>query len=451
MKRIIVLVFVAVLSTANYLSAQRYDGVIDRTVAVIGNSVIMLSDVEREAAMWNQMGLGSGESVRCEVLDSMMRHKLYYTQAVLDSLTVNENMVDAMVEDRVLQLFGRFASEEDAEAYFGMSLPEFSRYMREMMMEANLTQEMQQSIIRTVPEVTPKEVKDYYKRIPEEDLPMISTQYRFSQIVLYPDVEKAELAVRERLLEFRKRILDGYKFSLLATMYSECPSSRQGGELGMTSKEMFWPEFSDAAMSLKVGQVSPIVKSPDGFHLIQMIAKDKDKFNARHILLKPKYTVEDMQVAFAKLDSIKTAILTDSITFEQAARIHSEDPASRTNGGVVASPQSGSSYFEKEFLKPADYAVLKDMKVGEISRPIESVDDEMGSGNLVYKILRLDAVIEAHPASYEQDFNKLIDMAQNTKNRKALDEFIRQKQKATYIVIDPLFDQCDFKRRGWGE
>ncbi len=451
MKRIFVLVMAVALMAAESLTAQRYDNVIDRTVAVVGNSVIMLSDVEREAEMWTRYGLGSGEKVRCEVLDSMMRHKLYYTQASLDSLTVNQNMVDAAVEERMNYFLSNFQSEEELEAYFGKSLPDLRSYLREMMIEQNMTQEMQRTITDAVPEVTPKDVRDYYKSIPKEDLPMISTQYRFSQIVLYPDVKKAEMEVRERLLEFRKRILDGYKFSLLATMYSECESSRRGGELGMAPKDVFWPEFSDAAMALKVGQVSPIVQSPDGFHLIQLIAKDKDKFNARHILLKPKYTAEDAQVAFTRLDSIKTAILADSITFEQAAKIYSEDPASRTNGGVVASPQSGSSYFEKEYLKPADYAVLKNMKVGEISRPIESLDNEGRNGNLVYKIVRLDEIIEAHPATYEQDFNRLIDMAQYHKNKAALDEFIKEKQKSTYIVIDPLFEHCDFKRRGWGE
>ncbi len=451
MKRISILIFVAVVLTAQTLVAQKYDNVIDKTVAVVGNSVIMLSEVEENAKIWSQYGLGSGESVRCEILDSIINNKIYYTQAMLDSLKVNENMVDAAVEDRMNYYFSYFGSEEATEKYFGKSTSQMRKDMRKMMVEQNLAQEMQRTITSAVPEVTPKEVKAYYHSIPKEDLPMISTQYRFSQIVLYPDVEKAELAVRERLLEFRKRILDGYRFSLLATMYSECESSSRGGELGMAPRDVFWPEFSDAAMSLKVGQVSPIVKTPDGFHLIQMIAKEKDKFNVRHILLKPRYTVEDQIAAFGRLDSIKNSILADSISFEQAAKIYSEDAASRTNGGVVANPQSGSSYFEKEYLKPADYAVLKNMKVGEISKPIESVDNEGRSGNLIYKIIRLDEIIEAHPATYEQDFNRLIDMAQSQKNRKALNDFLEEKRKTTYIVIDPLFEHCDFKRKEWGE
>ncbi len=451
MKRIGLLAIVLILLAGWNLSAQRYDNVIDKTVAVVGNSVIMLSEIEENARMWAQSGLGSGESARCEILDSIMSYKLYYTQALLDSLTVNETSMDATVESRLNYYYGYFGSVEATEAYFGKSAAQMRSEMRQMMIEQSLAQEMQQEIIGTVPEVTPKDVKEYYKSIPKEDLPMIPTQYRFSQIVLYPDVESAEMEVRERLLEFRKRILDGYKFSLLATMYSECESAVRGGELGMASKDVFWPEFSDAAMSLKVGQVSPIIKTPDGFHLIQLIEKDKDKFNARHILLKPRYTAEDQSTAFGRLDSIRNAILADSIAFEQAAKIYSEDPASRTNGGMVANPMTGSSYFEKELLKPADYAVLKDMKVGEISRPIESLDNEGRNGNLIYKIIRLDEVVPAHAATYEQDFNRLIDMAQNHKNRKALNKFLEEKKKTTYIVIDPLFEKCDFKRRGWGE
>ncbi len=451
MKRIGLLIIALALFAGGDLSAQRYDNVIDRTVAVVGNSVIMLSEIEENARMWAQSGLGSGENARCEILDSIMSYKLYYTQALLDSLTVNQTAVESTVDSRLNYYYGYFGSVEATEAYFGKSEAQMRKEMYQMLLEQTLAQEMQQEITRTVPEVTPKDVREYYRSIDKENLPMIPTQYKFSQIVLYPDVERAELEVRERLLEFRKRILDGYKFSLLATMYSECESAVRGGELGMASKDLFWPEFSDAAMALKVGQVSPIVETPDGFHLIQLIEKDKDKFNARHILLKPRYTVEDQIEAFTRLDSIKTAILTDSIAFEQAAKIHSEDPASRTNGGLVANPMTGSSYFEKELLKPADYAVLKDMKVGDISRPIESLDNEGRNGNLIYKIVRLDEVIPAHRATYEQDFNRLIDMAQNHKNRMALNKFLEEKKKTTYIVIDPLFEQCDFRRRGWGE
>ena len=174
-------------------------------------------------------------------------------------------------------------------------------------------------------------------------------------------------------------------------------------------------------------------------------------FNARHILLRPRYTIEDRDSAFIRLDSIRNAVLADSLTFEQAARKFSEDPVTRTNGGVVSDPATGAPFFEVDRLKPAEYAVLKDMKEGEISRPVESTDNEgrEGRGNTVYKILRLDRIRPAHTASFSEDFNILLDMATNQKAVNAIEQFIKEKQATTYIVIDPLFQHCVFQREGW--
>ena len=217
----------------------------------------------------------------------------------------------------------------------------------------------------------------------------------------------------------------------------------------MANKTIYWPAFSNAAMALKINQVSPIIETPDGFHIIQMIEKEGDMFNARHILIKPEYTSNDRIKSFARLDSVKTLIVDDSVmTFEQAAWAISEDFKTRTNGGVMVDENTGSAVFEKDQLKPNDYNILKDMKVGEISDPFESVDNE-GRGNTIYKIIKLDEIIPSHVASYETDYNSLVDMANNKNANTAIDKFIAEKQKSTYIVIDPLFSTCEFSRDGW--
>ena len=319
-------------------------------------------------------------------------------------------------------------------------------------MEQNLVQEMQRTVAGSITEVTPKEVQQYYRNTPKDSLPVIPTQYQYSQIVLYPDVEKANMAVRERLLEFRQRILDGEKFSLLATLYSEDPgSAMRGGELGMSSRSIFWPAFSDAAMALKEGQVSPIVETPDGFHLIQLIAKNGDMFNARHILLRPRYTAEDRDSAFTRLDSMRNVVLEDSLTFQQAAWRFSQDFKSRTNGGLVADPNTGAPFFEVDQLKPQDYAAVQNLEPGQISEPIESLDNEGRSGNVVYKIVRLDKVIPAHTATFESDYNDLLSLVEITKQNEAINKFIDDKIQTSYIIIDPLFGDCDFNRKGWSE
>lgn len=430
-------------------AAQKYDNVIDRTVVLIGNSMIMLSQVESEAIMMQFNGYVSDRDLRCEVLENMMVSKLFYTQAMLDSLAVNPNMVSAAVEDRMNNIMTRLGGEKQMEEYFGKSVHKLRQEWTKLFTEQNLVQEMQREVAGKVTEATPREVERFYRNTPKDSLPIVPTQYKISQIALYPNTERAKLAAKERLLELRERILNGERFSFLATMYSEDPgSAMKGGELGMSSRSIFWPVFSDAAMALKPDQVSSIVETPDGFHLIQLIEKQGDMFNARHILIKPKYTDQDRDSAFAKLDSLRTVILADSIKFDMAARIHSQDQKSRTNGGLVSDQYTGSSFFEVDQMKPADYNAVKDLKPGEISAPIESVDDE-GRGNTIYKIIRLEEVRPSHVANYEDDFNVLVDVAQNKKTVDAVEKFIKEKQATTYIVIDPLFRKCAFKREGW--
>lgn len=450
MKTRTILAFLVIVSAPFAgLRAQVYEGVIDKTVALVGNSMIQLSQIESEVEMMQFQGYVSDRDLRCEVLENMLISKLFYTQAQLDSLTVNQDMVNAALNERVSGILSQLGGVEETEKYFGKPLHRLRQEWHDMFVEQNLVQEMQRTVAGGISEVTPKDVQQYYRSIPKDSLPMIPAQYQYSQIVLYPDVERANMAVRERLLEFRQRILDGEKFSLLATLYSEDGSAMRGGELGMSSKDIFWPSFSDAAMALKEGQVSSIVETPDGFHLIQMITKNGNMFNARHILLKPRYTAEDRDSAFTRLDSIRNVILEDSLTFQQAAWKFSEDPKSRTNGGLVADPDTGAPFFEVDRMKPADYKAIANMKEGEISRPFESVDDEGRSGHTVYKIVRLEKIKPAHPASFEEDFNVLLDIAANKKSMEAIENFIKEKQATTYIVIDPLFQKCDFIREGW--
>ena len=311
---------------------------------------------------------------------------------------------------------------------------------------------MQQEIAKKVQDLTPFDVQKYIDGVDPADLPMVPTKYQLSQICIYPDREAANLAVKERLLAIRERIINGEKFTTLARLYSQDPgSSRKGGELGMASKSIFWPAFSDAAMALKPGIVSQIVETPDGFHLIEVLEKKGDMFNARHILLKPEYTSEDRDKAFKTLDSLKTVLAKNEVSFELIAKFYSQDPATRTNGGQMSDPMSGSSYFEVDQLKPQDYAAIKNLKEGEISAPVESLDNEGRSGNTVYKIIKVDKILPAHTATFSQDYNQLLDQAKQQKSMEAINKFIEDKIRTTYIIIDPMFKDCDFEHDGWAE
>ena len=432
--------------------AQKYTGIVDRAAAVIGNELILVSDVESEVQMLRTKGYGSDRNVRCEVLEKMMEQKLFLIQSRIDSLTVNQDMVESNLSQQIDQIRTALGGDEQVEEYFHKPLYKLRSEWRKQFEDQSLIQQEQQEVVKQLPEVTPYDVKVFLDSTDENDLPVVPQMYQLSQICIYPDREAAAIAVKEKLLDIRERIINGEKFSTLARLYSEDPgSARKGGELGMASKSIFWPAFSDAAMSLKPGIISQIVETPDGFHLIEVLDKKGDMFNARHILLKPEYTAADREKAFARLDSLKTMIDTSEISFELAARYYSEDPATRTNGGQMADPNTGSSYFAIDELKPQDYAAIKDLKPGEISEPIESLDNEGRDGNLVYKIIRLDKIVPSHTATFERDYTELRNIVQQKKQVEALESFVDQKIGTTPIMIDPLFGDCDFKRSAWLE
>ena len=439
------------------LGAQKYKGgVADKTIAVVGGETILISDLESEVQQMRMNGASSDRDIRCEVLESMMEAKLFLMQARVDSLTVNNDVVSGNLSQRIDWFRTQLGGDEEVEKYFGKPLYKLRQEWQKALEEQSLTEQERYEIASKIAEVTPFDVQEYINATEPEDLPMVPAKYQLSQICIYPDRETAALAVKEKLLSLRERIMNGEKFSTLARIYSEDPgSARRGGELGMASKSIFWPAFSDAAMALRPGTISQIVETPDGFHIIEVIEKKGDMFNARHILIKPQYTNEDREKAFGRLDSLKTKIQSEEISFELAARFFSEDPATRTNGGQMADPSTGSSYFDIDQLKPADYAAIKDLKVGEISEPVESADNEgyqQGrSGNLVYKIIRVDKIIPAHTATFENDYTQSLEKVQQQKQRAAVNQVLDQTIKTTYMGIDPLFAECEFSREAWNE
>lgn len=439
------LIFVSVTA-----SAQKYMGVIDKTVAVVGNEMISISALEEEVQMARSQGQSSDATARCELLEDLLVSKLFLMQARLDSLTVNQDMVEGQLSQRIDQVRTALGGDQEAEQYFRKPMYKLRQEWRKQMEDMSLTQQAQQDIASKVPEMTPYDVKKYLDSANVDDLPVIPVKYQLSQVCLYPDREAANLAVKEKLISLRERILNGEKFSTLARIYSEDPgSARKGGELGMASKSIFWPAFSDAAMSLKPGTISQIVETPDGFHIIEVIEKKGDMFNARHILIKPQYTMEDQERAFARLDSIRTEINNQALSFDLAARFYSEDSATKTNGGQMADPNTGSSYFEIDQLKPQDYAAIQDLKEGEISEPIASLDNEGRSGNLIYKIVKVDKIIPSHVATFENDFTQLADQVRGGQQVKAIDSFIADKISTSKIYIDPLYQDCEFKYDGF--
>lgn len=426
------------------LSAQT---VIDQVVAVVGDEMIMLSDIEQEAMRQKMQGYTSEGDIKCEILEQLMIQKLLLDQAKIDSLTTNEIGVEREVEQRLRYFLSQMGNEAALEKYFNKAMYEIRSDLRDIIRQQQLTEQMRSKIVENV-KVTPSEISKLFKTIPSDSLPIIPEQYMLKQIMINPPAATdAKFLVKEKLLELRQRILNGERFSTLAVIYSEDRgSAAKGGELGFRSREELVKSFADAAFNLKEGQVSSIVESEYGFHIIQMIEKRDNQVNVRHILMKPTYTTEMTAAAQQKLDSIANLIKLDSLTFEGAALRFSEDKKTRLNGGIMVNPQSGTSLFQKDQLAPADYYVIKELKKGEMSRPFESRDEH---ANVVFKLVKIEDIIPSHKASLEQDYSIIQNLAKREKENEIFMKWLEKKKKQTFIRIDPSFRGCKFSSEGW--
>lgn len=429
------------------ISAIKAQNVIDQTVAVVGADKILLSDIEQEALRMKMQGASTDENLRCSILEEMLIHKMLLHHAKIDSITVTDYMVEGEMERRLKYFTNQVGSEAALEKYFNKNIYQIKDDLRELVRETQLTQQMRSKIVDNV-NVTPDDVKRFFKEIPKDSLPLIPEQYEYRQICLYPPASSdAKFMVREKLLELRERIIKGERFAPLAVAYSEDrASATKGGELGMRSREELVKAFADVAFNLKPGQVSNIVETEYGFHIIQLIEKRGDQVNVRHILMKPTFTSSMYLKAQNKLDSITVLIKSDSLTFIKAAQKFSEDKKSTMSGGLVINPQTGTSLFEKEHIQPAEFYTIKNLQPNVISEPFESRDQH---ANVVFKVVLVTRIIPAHKANLDDDYAIVQQMAKGAKEQEKFMEWVKQKQKTTYIRIDSELKNCDFEISGW--
>ncbi len=278
-------------------------------------------------------------------------------------------------------------------------------------------------------------------------MPYINAKVEVSEIALYPTTsDEAIFKVREKLLALRQRILDGENFATLAVLYSEGPSASRGGDIGWATKAELDPEYAKVAFSLKKGQVSKIVESSFGYHIIQLIERNGDRVHTRHILMKPEISDSSKINTKEKLDSIIQQIRLDSISFAHAAMRYSQDEETRMNGGQLVNPKTGDTQFELDQFNTQDMYVIKDLKVGEISKPYESTDDK---GKTVFKVVQLKSRIDPHRANLKEDYSMLKQLTEQHKHSEVVDNWITEKLKTTYVKIDDRYKNCNFHNKGW--
>lgn len=439
------LVLLLILSV-NLVSSQD-KMMIDRVVATVGDKIILQSDIENQVLQMFSQGYAPSD-ISCDVLNQLLIQKLLLTQAELDSIVVGAGRIDSELERRLMYFIRQVGSEKKLEEFYNKSIIEIKEDFRPLIEEQLKTQMMQSSLVSDI-DISPKVVQKFYKELPEDSIPMINTQYEINQILIYPSQnEDAKNEAREKLLSLRQRIIDGERFSTLAVLYSEDPgSARRGGELGFRSKDELDPEFAKAAFRLSDdGGISRIVESEYGFHIIQLIARESNQVNVRHILIIPKVDIEQKVVTKNKLDSISNLIKLDSLTFARAAFRFSEDKQSRLNEGLMVNPINASTKFTLDELPTNEYNIIKDLKIGEISEPFETKDE---NGKIAYKIVKIKTQVDSHRANLKDDYELIEQMALMVKQQEIVENWIREKKKKTYIHIDDSNIKCEFLKDGW--
>ena len=453
MKRNVVLCLLTLLSVQVF--AQKQSQVVDKIVAVVGKNVILQSDIEKQYMEYRLRGgaEGSYQSLHCEILESLLFQKLMLNQAEMDSLTIEDDVVDAEMTRRIGGYMAGFGSQEKMEAYFGKTLPEIKDELRPIIKDGMLQEQVMAKIMENVV-VTPSEVKSFYKSMPQDSIPMVSPEFEIAQIVKRPPVSIDEkLEVKDRLYQIRKRILEGESsFSTMAILYSEDPgSAKKGGELGFVGKGEFAPAFETAAFNLRDGEISEVVETELGFHIIQLIERRDDMVNCRHILLTAKVPIEALEKAKNELDSVVTLIHSGEMTFDEACRKFSDDET-KSNGGYISNPATAGNRISvtdmQELEQYPQYAEFKNLafvisrlEEGEISDPVPMNTKENQDA---YRIVMVKKKVEAHKANLTDDYNLIQSWALEQKKQQAREKWIREKANKAYIRIDENFADCEF-------
>ncbi len=433
---LVMLVNIPVLSNAQ-------EKLIDEVVGVIGSNVILFSDIETQYLQLKAQGnIMGGSQLRCQILESLLYQKLLLNQAELDSVEISDSRVESAMDARLRYFINQFGSQEKLEEFYQKSVLEIKEEMRELVRNEMKISEVQQKITENL-QVTPSDVKEYFSSLPPDSIPLIDVEYEIGQIVKNPPITVEELSRSyDKIKALRDRIIKGDNFSTLAILYSEDPGSAgKGGELGMFNRGTMYPEFEAAAFNLDhPGDVSEIIKTEAGYHIIQLIERKGEYINARHILIQPKVSPESMEMARTTLDSVAQLIISDSLTFDEAVMKYSDDP-NRISGGLIINPETNSTRFASDQLDPSLFFIVDKLDVGEISQPVRFLTDE---NKEAYRILYLKVRTEPHRANLQDDYDKLKNLARADKQDNLINDWIDEKIEDTYIKVNEKYAGCTF-------
>lgn len=434
------------------LSGSAQTNVVDEVIWVVGDDPILLSDVE-ETRISAEMDKMPFSNPYCEIPEQIAIQKLFLHQAELDSVEISESAIISFVDEKINLYLQTYGSRENVEMIARKPLSQFREQLRQQTREGEMVRTVQRNLTSNI-RVTPAEVRDYFKDMPEDSLPFVPTQVEVQIITYVPTVSRSEVErIEGQLREYARRVNSGESdFSTLAMLYSQdVASARQGGELDYSGKNAWVPEFSNVAFSLNdPKKVSKIVRTEYGFHIIQFVDRRGDKIKVRHILLKPEIEDSEYAKGMARLDSVAADIRDGKFTFDEAAAVLSDDKDTRNNHGLMVNKNEEtlelSSRFEMKDLPPDVARVVENMQVGEISPAFRLTSDR---GQEVCAIVRLKNRIEGHHANITEDYQIMKDVVWNKRSAEKIDQWIREKQKSTFVRINSDWRNCEFKYPGW--
>jgi len=437
--------YIAIALLGAFFNAQAQSKNLDKVVAVVGNNVILLSELNQQYAIYLNQGNPADERVRCMFLQQMLIQKLLKQQAEIDSIVVEESQVDDELDKRMRYQIQRMGGQERLEQFLRKSVLQYKDEMRPDVKEGLIAQKMQSKITENV-SVTPLEVKKYFDSYPKDSLPDIGSEVEVGEITLYPKLTKAEKQqAYDKLEELRNRIKNGEDFGFLAKSYSEDPgSASEGGDYGFIDRTTMVKEFTAWAFKLKAGEISPVFETEYGFHILQVLERRGEQVHVRHILIKPQTPPASLTRLKLKADTIYKDLIEKRYPFSFAASSYSDNRETQYNGGMMLyadNVTARTTFIPVEKLDPAVFMAIDTMKVGEISQPVAFSSPETGKEG--YKIFFLKSKIPPHKGSLEQDYPKFKEQAQREKEDRIVSEWFEKRKETTYIKVDDEFASCD--------
>lgn len=441
MRLIQLFLFTLLFAASSVGKAQ--DQVIDEIVAVVGDNIVLRSDLEAQRLQALSQGINIDDEAYCFILEELLFQKLLLHQADLDSVEVGEAQIQGELDRRMRYFIQQLGSVEKLEEFYGQDIISIKAELHDVMEDQLRAQQVQQSLTANI-KVTPSEVKEYFESIPADSLPRIDAEVEIAHIVRKPVVseQEREFTIR-RLNDWAKDVREGRKnFEDIAILYSEDPGSApKGGRLGFTPRTALVPEFAAVAFNLSPGEVSEVVETQFGFHIIQMIERRGEEIDCRHILLKPKINPQAYKEAQQFLDSIADLIAKDSISFEAAAAKYSDDVDSRNSNGVIVNPYTGASRFSMDEIDGTTFYAIDKLKEGELSKPVLY---QTAEGN-AYRLVRLNVRTKPHKANMQDDYQLLQNAALNEKRGKAIEEWLNTRINSSYVKIVEKYQSCEFQ------